>query len=100
MYVQSVSRVQLFGEPMDCSPLSSSINGVSQAKVLEWVAISSSRGSSQPRDRTRVSCLSPTLQADSLPAEPSGSPKAAFIVHLVWEKEIYPYMKTRDWMKK
>ena len=29
-----------------------------------------------------------------------GSPRAAFMVRLVWEKEIYPYMKTRDWMKR
>ena len=35
----------------------SSIHGIFQARVLEWVAISLSRGSSQPRDRTRVSCI-------------------------------------------
>ena len=40
---------------MDCSPLGSSIHGVLQARMLEWVAISYSRGSSQPRDRTWVS---------------------------------------------
>ena len=40
---------------MDCSPLGSSIHGILQARVLECVAISFSRGSSQPRDRTRVS---------------------------------------------
>ena len=42
--------------PMDCSPPSSSVHGILQARILEWVAISSSRGYSQPRDRTR-SCL-------------------------------------------
>ena len=36
----------------------SSVHGISQARILEWVAISSSRGSSQPRDRTWVSCIS------------------------------------------
>ena len=41
--------------PMDCSLLGSSIHGIFQARILEWVAISFSRGSSQPRDRTRVS---------------------------------------------
>jgi len=35
--------------PMDCSLLGSSVHGIFQAKVLEWVAISFSRGSSQPR---------------------------------------------------
>ena len=43
------------GDPMDCNPLGSSVHGILQARVLEWVAISSSRGSSQPRDRTQVS---------------------------------------------
>ena len=38
--------------PMDCSPPGSSVHGVFQARILEWVAISSSRGSSQPRDQT------------------------------------------------
>ena len=41
--------------PMDCSPQSSSIHGILQARILEWVAISFSRGSSGPRDRTQVS---------------------------------------------
>jgi len=38
--------------PMDRSPLDSSIHGISQARILEWVAISFSRGSSQTRDQT------------------------------------------------
>ena len=41
---------------MDCRPPASSIHGISQARVLEWVAFSFSRGSSQPRDQTQVSC--------------------------------------------
>ena len=40
---------------MDCSPPSSSVHGILQARILEWVAMPSSRGSSQPRDPTRVS---------------------------------------------
>ena len=44
-------------DPVDCSPLGSSVHGILQARILEWVAISFSRGSSQPRDRTRVSCI-------------------------------------------
>ena len=43
-----------FCNPMDCSPSGSSVHGVLQARILEWVAISSSRGSSQPRDQTWV----------------------------------------------
>ena len=45
-------------DPMDCSPPSSSVRGILQARLLEWVAISSSRGSSWPRDWTCVSCIS------------------------------------------
>ena len=40
---------------MDCSPLGSSIHGIFQARALEWVAISFSRGSSWPRDWTQIS---------------------------------------------
>ena len=43
--------------PIDCSPPGSSVHGISQARILEWVAISFSRGSSQPRDRTWVFCI-------------------------------------------
>ena len=43
--------------PVDCSPPGSSVHGIFQARILEWVAIAFSRGSSQLRDRTRVSCI-------------------------------------------
>ena len=42
-------------DPMDCSPPGSSIHGILQARILEWVAISFSRGSSRTRDQTQVS---------------------------------------------
>ena len=42
----------------DCSPPGSSVHGILQARILEWVAMPSSRGSSPPRDRTRVSYVS------------------------------------------
>ena len=41
--------------PVDCSLLGCSVHGILQARVLEWIAISFSRGSSRPRDRTWVS---------------------------------------------
>ena len=44
-------------DPMDCSLPGSSVHGIFQARVLEWAAISFSRGSSQPRDQTRVSSI-------------------------------------------
>ena len=48
-----------------------SVHGILWAKILEWITIPSSGGSSQSRDRTRF----PTLQADSLPSEPPGKPQ-------------------------
>ena len=48
--------------PTLCDPKAYTVHGILQARMLEWVAFPFSRGSSQPR--------SPTLQADSLPAEP------------------------------
>ena len=42
-------------KPVDCSPPGSSVHGILQARILQWVAISFSRGSSRPRDRTWVS---------------------------------------------
>ena len=47
-------------DPVDCSPVdcSSSVHGIAQVRILVWVAISSSRGSSLPRDRTHISCIS------------------------------------------
>ena len=43
-------------DPMDCSPPGSSVHEIFQARILEWLAISFSRGSSQPRGGTRVTC--------------------------------------------
>ena len=44
-------------DPMGCSPPGSSVRGIFQARILEWIAISFSRGSSQPSDRTHISCI-------------------------------------------
>ena len=43
--------------PTDCSPPGSSVHGILQARILEWVASPSSMGSSQSRDQTQVSCI-------------------------------------------
>ena len=52
MRAQSLQLCLTLCDPMDCSPPGSSVHGILQARILEWVAISSSRGSSQPRDQT------------------------------------------------
>ena len=43
-------------DPVDCNLLGFSIHGILQARILEWIAMSFSRGSSRPRDQTGVSC--------------------------------------------
>ena len=45
-------------KPIDCRLPDSSVHGIFQARILEWVAIPFSRGSSRPRDQTQVSCIS------------------------------------------
>ena len=47
-------------DPVDCNPPGSPVHGIFPARILEWVAISFSRGSSWPRDRTHVFCISCT----------------------------------------
>ena len=48
-------------DPADCSPSVSCVHGILQARIVEWIAIPFSRGSSQPRDRTLVSCIAGKL---------------------------------------
>ena len=55
--------------PMDCSPPGSSVHGILQAKILEWVAISFSRGSAQPRNWTWVSCITGGFFAEMVTRE-------------------------------
>ena len=59
-WAHSLSHVQVFCNPMDYSLPGSSVHGIFQARILEQVAISYSRGSSWPRDWTHVSCISCT----------------------------------------
>ena len=71
-----LNRVWHFFDPMDRSPPSSSIHGISQARILGWDAISFSRETSQPRDRTQVSCFSRRFST----TEPQGNPSWGFEV--------------------
>ena len=56
--------------PMDCNSPGSSIHGILQARILEWIAISLSRGSSWSRDQTRVSCLAGGFFTTESPGKP------------------------------
>ena len=52
-------------DPMDCSPPSSFVHGIFQARILEWVATSSSRGSSWSRDQTQISHFQHSISESS-----------------------------------
>ena len=67
-------------DPMDCSPLVSSVYGILQARILEWVAVLSSRGSSQPRESyPHLFCLQ-HWQASSFLLAPPGKPETDTIL--------------------
>ena len=54
MYAKSLQSWLTLCNPMDCSPPGSSVYGILQARIVEWIDMPSSRGSSQPRDQTHV----------------------------------------------
>ena len=68
-------------KPHDCSPPGSSVHGISQARILKWVAISSSRRSAWPGNGTHIPCKSPILQADFLPLSHQGCPHYGLQAH-------------------
>ena len=57
VFVKVTQSCPTLCDPMDCSPPGFSVHGIRQAGILEWVAIPFSRGSSQSRDQTQVSCI-------------------------------------------
>ena len=71
-------------DPMDCSPPGSSVHGILPARILEWIAMPSSRESSPPRDQTCVSYHLLHWQVDSLALGPPGKP----IIEYEREREV------------
>ena len=57
-------------DPVDCSPPGSSVHGMLWARILEWVAMPSSRGSSRPRDQTHISCIGKQILYTESPGKP------------------------------
>ena len=58
MYTKSLQSCPTLCDSMDCSPPGSSLHGILQTRILEWVAMPSSTGSSWPRDQTHVTYVS------------------------------------------
>ena len=56
VHAKSLQSCPALWDPMDCSPPGSSVNGILQARTVDWVAMPSYRRSSQLRDQTHVSC--------------------------------------------
>ena len=80
-----VCHIQFFVTPMDCSLSGSSVHGILQARILEWVAISSSRRSSRPKDWTRVSCTGRwILYHWAIRKAPESYHKLIFSLRLTW----------------
>ena len=57
VYAKSLQSCPTLCDPMEYRPPGSSVHGVLQARILEWAAFASSRGSSLPSDPTQVSCI-------------------------------------------
>ena len=93
---QSSLTLQTHGDPMDYKLAGSSVSGISQARMLEQVAISFSRGSSQPRNQTRVSWLAGGFFTTEPPGELQSARYSNVIKasnHLIWnyyQKRDYP----------
>ena len=75
------SCLTLCDPTMDCSPPGSSVHGILQARTLDWVAMPSSRGSSRPRDRTRVFCITGCSLLASLFFVPGGPSHGPLLPH-------------------
>ena len=91
--VKSCSCAQLFFDPINCSPTGFSVHGISQATILEWVAISFSRKSSWPRDWIRVSWISMEILYHWAPGE---AHVESYVKCLLIKKIRYP--KLRNFM--
>ena len=76
MLTKSLQSCPTLCDPVDCSPPGSSVHGILKARILEWVAMPSSWGSSWPWDQTCVPCVSCLLrwQVGSLQLAPPGKP--------------------------
>ena len=96
--IESLSRVWLFCDHMDCIPKSSAVSGIFQARILEWVAISFSRGSSHPRGWSCASWTYPELAGRFFTTEPLRKPVKNIEVHISFQNCVYfLWINTQKW---
>ena len=98
MHAKSLQSCLTLCDPMDCSPPGFSVHRIPQARILEWAAVPSSRGSFRPSDWTCVSCLL-CWQMGSVPLAPPGKPlwlpyTIAIPLQVVHIREIKMYVHT------
>ena len=70
MHPKSLQSCLTLCDTVDCSPSGFSVHGILQATILERVSMPSSRGSSQPRDRTQISCMGRQVFTTKSPGKP------------------------------
>ena len=78
---QLLQLCPVLSDPVDCSPPGSSVQGILQERIPEWVAMPSSRGSSQPRNQTHISCIVGRF----FTSEPPGKPRMITYFQLLKE---------------
>ena len=83
--------------PMDCNPPDSSIHGILQTRILEWVAVSFSKGSSWPRDLTCLFCDS-CIAGRFFTAEPPGKPVSLNTNNIIYETSRQSRFDAQYWM--
>ena len=85
LHAKSFQSCLTLCNPTDCSPPGSSGHGILQGRILEWVAMPSSRGSAQPRDQTLVSGISCIGRWCSLPLHHLRNPVKC-LLHIIFSK--------------
>ena len=86
---QSLQSCPAHWDPMDCNLPGSSVHGILQARILEWVTMHFSRGSSSSRDQIQVFCFSCTASGFFLPTGPSGKPiQDIFLLLMLFSRQV------------
>ena len=78
--------------PTDCSPAGSTVHGIVLARILEWAAISSSRGSSPPRDQTCISFFS-CVAGRFFTSQSLGKPRFSVVIYFIHTPLQYPCLE-------
>ena len=87
LHAQVLQSCPILCDPMDCSPPGSSVHGIHQARILEWLAMPSSRGSFPPTDRTPVPSIPCILYQVLYHWRHLGSPRGPYFGELIMYQE-------------